>query len=49
MKRYKLIIRIGKQAVKEVTIKTASLFRVKNIIQKYNCKLIGVKPLWLNL
>lgn len=45
MKRYELILRIGKQAVKEVTIKTASLFTVKRIVQKYNCKLIGVKPL----
>ncbi len=46
MKRYKLIIRINKQAVKEVTIKTASLFRVKNIVKKHNnVKLIGVKPL----
>jgi hypothetical protein len=45
MKRYKLIIRIGKQAVKEVTIRTANLFTVKSIIQKHNVKLIGVKPL----
>jgi len=45
MKRYKLIIRIGKQAVKEVTIKTANLLTVKSIVQKYNVKLIGVKPL----
>jgi len=45
MKRYKLILRIGKQAVKEVTVQTANIFVIKKIIEKYNCKLIGVKPL----
>ena len=45
MKRYLLIIRIGKQAVKEVTIRTANLLAIKTVIMKHNVKLIGVKPL----
>lgn len=45
MKRFQLHLRIGKQAVKIVTIKCNDIFNIKRIVQKYNCKLIAVKPL----
>ena len=46
MKRYKLILRIAKRSVIELSVVTNDLMNIKRIIQKYNVKLIGVKPLW---
>jgi len=45
MKRFQVHIRIGKQAIKIVTVKCNDIFNLKRIIQKYNVKLIAVKPL----